>query len=124
MKDLNYLQLFDAYAPLLTESQREICELYYMCDLSLSEIAQEKGITKQAVSDTLKKSRELLDYYEEKLHHSAQAIDYSLKISLMMTEVVSALERFRMLHPQFTEEIREIANMVSVGEVTQLDRED
>ena len=52
MKDLKYVQLFDAYGALLTEHQRELCELYYMCDLSLTEIAGEKGISKQSVSDT------------------------------------------------------------------------
>ena len=67
MKDLKYVQLFDAYGALLTEHQRELCELYYMCDLSLTEIAEEKGISKQSVSDTLAKSRQLLDEYEEKL---------------------------------------------------------
>ena len=65
MKDLKYVQLFDAYGALLTEHQRELCELYYMCDLSLTEIAEEKGISKQSVSDTLAKSRQLLDEYEE-----------------------------------------------------------
>ena len=63
MKDLKYLQLWDAYNPLLTEHQREICELYYLCDLSLTEIAEQKGISKQSVSDTLAKSRALLDEY-------------------------------------------------------------
>ena len=53
MKNLKYLQLFDAYGPLLTEHQRELCELYYMCDLSLTEIAEQKGVSKQSVSDTL-----------------------------------------------------------------------
>ena len=43
MKDLKYLQLFDAYGALLTEHQKEVCELYYMCDLSLTEIAEQKG---------------------------------------------------------------------------------
>ena len=68
MKDLKYLQLFDAYGALLTAHQREVCELYYMCDLSLTEIAEQKGISKQSVSDTLAKTRALLDEYEEKLH--------------------------------------------------------
>ena len=71
MKDLKYLQLFDAYGPLLTEHQRDVCELYYMCDLSLTEIAEQKGISKQSVSDTLAKSRAALDDYESKLRRVA-----------------------------------------------------
>ena len=71
MKDLRYLQLWDAYGPLLTEHQREICELYYICDLSLTEIAEQKGVSKQSVSDALSKSRAILDEYESKLHFNA-----------------------------------------------------
>ena len=71
MKDLNDVQLFDLYGALLTKSRREICALYYLCDLSLSEIAEEKGVTKQAVSDCIAKSRAQLLSYEEKLGFAA-----------------------------------------------------
>lgn len=124
MKDLKYLQLWDAYGALLTDTQRDICELYYMCDLSLTEIAEQKGVSKQSVSDTLKKARELLDYYEEKLHHNAMNQKYSLDVSLMMTEVVSALDKFVQLHPEHAEEIQNIAKLVSVGETIDLDEEE
>lgn len=124
VKDLKYLQLFDAYGALLTDSQREISEKYYLYDLSLSEIAEEKGVSKQSVSDTLKKSRELLDFYEEKLHHNEINQRYSLEVSLMMTKVSKALENFRQKHPEFAEEIRRITDMVVVGEVIDLDEED
>ena len=66
-KDLSYSELFSEYKTLLTENQAEICELYYMCDLSLSEISEMKNISRQGVSDTLTKSRELLLHYEAKL---------------------------------------------------------
>ena len=124
VKDLRYLQLFDAYGALLTDVQREICEQYYLYDLSLSEIAEEKGISKQSVSDTLKKSRELLDYYEDKLHHNEINRKYSLEVSLMMTRVTKALDAFTKRHPEFAEEIKAIADTVAVGEVVDLDEED
>ena len=117
MKDLKYLQLWDTYGPLLTDTQRELCELYYMCDLSLSEIAEEKGISKQAVSDTLKKSRELLDYYEDKLHHNEMNQEYSHAVSNMMTDVTRALCSLKQKYPELAEEIQSIADMVVVGEV-------
>ncbi len=72
MKDLRYLRLFDVYGQLLTGHRREVCELYYLYDLSLTEIAEQQGTTKQSVSDTLAKSRALLDGYEQKLHFSAR----------------------------------------------------
>ena len=121
MKDLRYLQLWDAYGPLLTESQREICEKYYMYDLSLTEIAEEKGISKQAVSDALKTSRELLDLYEGKLHFNEQNQAYSLAVSFMMTDVTRALEAFKQKYPTYVREIDEIIAKVTVGDTVDLD---
>ncbi len=123
MKDLKYLQLLDCYGGLLTETQREICELYYMCDLSLAEIAEQKGISRQSVSETLKKSRELLDYYEEKLRHNELTQKYSLEVGFMMTDVINALDKFKQLHTEFAAEMDEIIGMVVVGEETDPDKE-
>ena len=100
MKDLKYVQLFDAYGALLTEHQRELCELYYMCDLSLTEIAEEKGISKQSVSDTLAKSRLLLDEYEEKLRLG--------KALRELSRIRSALRDFGQTHPEFSDELQRI----------------
>ena len=122
-KDLKYLQLWDHYGALLTENQREICEMYYVLDLSLSEIAEQKQVSRQSVSEVLKVSRELLDSYEEKLRHCAQDREYSLQVSLMMTETIDALERFKQFHPEFTREMDEIINTVAVGEKIDLDKE-
>ncbi len=121
---LRYLGLFDTYGPLLTPLQQEMCERSFLCDLSLSEIAEEKGVSKQAVSDTLKKSRELLDLYEEKLHIKRDNDEYSLAVSDMMTRVTRALGEFTRLHPEFSEEMAAIADMVAVGEVIGPDEED
>ena len=100
MKDLKYVQLFDAYGALLTEHQRELCELYYMCDLSLTEIAEEKGISKQSVSDTLAKSRQLLDEYEEKLRLG--------KTLRELSRIRSAVQDFGQTHPEFADELQQI----------------
>ena len=121
---LHYLGLWDAYGPLLTDLQREICEMYYSLDLSLSEIAEEKGVSKQAVSDTLKKSRELLDSFEEKLHVKRDNDAYALAVSNMMTDVVRALEGLCAQHPELFEEIEKITEMVCVGEAIGPDREE
>ena len=67
MKDIRYLELFDIYSPLLTEKQAELFEAYYSFDLSLSEIAEDKGVTRQSVADSLKKTRSELDDLERKL---------------------------------------------------------
>ncbi len=59
--------LYDYYGELLKEQKRQVFEDYVLNDLSLSEIAEERGISRQAIHDTVKRcSKELMEY-EEKL---------------------------------------------------------
>ena len=60
-------QLFDLYGALLTEKKREIMQLYYEDNLSLAEIAEELGVSRAAVHDSLQTSERSLRDYEEKL---------------------------------------------------------
>lgn len=60
--------LYDFYGALLTSHQQCIYEDAVMNDMSLTEIAQDYDISRQAVSDLLKRINKLLDGYEEKLH--------------------------------------------------------
>ncbi len=66
-KNLSLVLLLDCYGELLTERQRDLAELYYNEDLSLSEIAESTGITRQAVRDSLRHSEQTLLQTEEKL---------------------------------------------------------
>lgn len=59
--------LYDFYGALLKEHKREIFEDYILNDYSLSEIAAEKGMTRQGVYDIIKRSSKELRLYEEKL---------------------------------------------------------
>ena len=59
--------LFDFYGSLLNKSQNEVMSLYHEDNLSLSEIAEELGQTRQAVHYTLRKAETALKSYEEKL---------------------------------------------------------
>ena len=59
--------LFDIYGGLLTEKKREVMELYHEENLSLSEIAEVKGISRAAVHDALKSAENSLAEYEAKL---------------------------------------------------------
>ena len=65
-KILEQTLLYDFYGELLTEHQKQIYELY-LDDLSLSEIANELGISRQGVHDLIKRCNKILDGYEEKL---------------------------------------------------------
>ena len=67
-KDLRFVMLLDCYGDLLTEHQRSIMELYYCEDLSLSEIGEPLGITRQAVRSIIKRTEALLAGDEDKLH--------------------------------------------------------
>lgn len=59
--------LFDFYGPLLTSKQQDIYDLYFQQDLSLGEIAEIQGVSRQAVYDLLKRTEESLMAYENKL---------------------------------------------------------
>lgn len=59
--------LFDFYHMLLTPKQRKYMALYYLDDLSLSEIAEQFNVSRQAVYDNLKRTEAMLEDYEEKL---------------------------------------------------------
>lgn len=59
--------LYDFYGQLLSPRQQEVVSLYHEENLSLAEIAQEFGISRAAVHDSLKKAEKALNQYEEKL---------------------------------------------------------
>ena len=64
--------LYDYYGELLTEKQRQLFDLYYDQDYSLSEIAAAAGISRQGVHDTLARAEELLEGYERTLGYLRQ----------------------------------------------------
>ena len=64
--------LFDFYAPLLTERQRTALILFYEEDLTLSEIAELNGASRQAAHDAIRRGEELLLYYESELGLAAR----------------------------------------------------
>lgn len=66
-KSLELSVLYDFYGALLTDKQRAIFDMYYNEDLSLSEIAENEGITRQGVRDALLRGVKILEETEEKL---------------------------------------------------------
>ena len=66
-KNLQFVMLLDCYGEFLTQRQRQATELYYGEDLSLGEIAELAGTSRQAVRDSIKRSEEILLDMEEKL---------------------------------------------------------
>lgn len=66
-KDIRISLLFDFYGPVLSEKIRKAVELYHNDDLSLSEISEEMGITRQGVRDLVKRGEQKLLEYEDQL---------------------------------------------------------
>ena len=66
-KALHINRLLDIYGRLLTKQQFEIMSDYYYCDLSLSEISENKNISRTAVSDAIKTATKKLDKFEKSL---------------------------------------------------------
>lgn len=60
--------LYDFYGELLTSHQRAVYEEVVLNDYSLSEVAEDQGISRQGVHDLVKRSTKTLEGYEEKLH--------------------------------------------------------
>ncbi len=67
-KNYEISRLLDLYGNLLNEKQRNTLVCYYEEDLSLSEIAQNEGISRQGVSDSIRRAEAQLKGFEEKLH--------------------------------------------------------
>lgn len=91
-KDLEYIELFEIYKDLLTNKQRELFASHYLFDLSLSEIAEQEGGSRQSVYDAVKKVKKKLDSYENslkiraknaKLKQLAQVVDSELSRQIL-----------------------------------------
>lgn len=77
MKDLSVAFLLDVYGDLLTDRQQRIARDYFYDDLSLSEISENEGISRQGAHEIIKRTEQLLLFYEDKLHYSKTV--YELK---------------------------------------------
>ena len=66
-KNLDITILLDFYGEMLNERRRTVLDMYYNEDMSLSEIAEALGITRQGVRDLIKKAGDELLLFEEKL---------------------------------------------------------
>ncbi len=94
--------LYDFYGELLTEHQRSVYEDVVLNDMSLGEIAEERGISRQGVHDLIKRCDRILSSYEEKLHLVERFLktrDDVMQISDMTAEgAVASEENLREIH--------------------------
>jgi predicted DNA-binding protein YlxM (UPF0122 family) len=87
--------LFDFYGELLTDRQKEFYDLYYNEDLSLAEIAENYGITRQGVRDVIVRAEAILTETEDKtgiirryhkVQEQIQAIEQALEALIALNE--------------------------------------
>lgn len=86
-KNVKISILCDLYGKLLTEKQFEFLNDYYNNDLSLSEIAENNNITRQAVRDIIKKGEKKLFEYEEKLFFMKRMLNQEKMIQHILSEL-------------------------------------
>lgn len=84
--------LYDFYGELLTNHQKEIYELYNLNDLSLGEISEQLGISRQGVHDTLKRCDKQLDNYENKLQLVDKFLSNKQKIDKIFSYTTDILD--------------------------------
>ena len=84
--DKGYTQalLYDFYGEMLTDRQKSIFEQVVFEDCSYGEAAENFGISRQSVHDTLKRTNTLLESYEEKLHLVSKLLDLKKKARTRM----------------------------------------
>lgn len=92
-KNVRISMLCEIYGKLLTKNQLNILENYYNMDLSLSEIAENEGITRQAVRDIIKKGENKLFELEEKLEIMKRMLKQEEQIAIILAEISKIEEK-------------------------------
>ena len=93
-KNVEISMLCQIYGKLLTEKQLNILDNYYNLDLSLSEIAENENITRQAVRDIMKKGENKLFEFEEKLEIMKKTQRQEEKIADILSELTKIQTKF------------------------------
>ena len=117
MKNQTYrmTMLYDFYGELLTERQKEFFDLYYNEDLSLSEIAENNGISRQGVRDVIVRAENVMQEVEDK----TGLIRRFLAMSGNLQKIQSAAEGIRLINyrqyedPAIDNYVKEIGEAVS-----------
>ena len=93
-KTIKYNKLFASYKPLLSSTQQEILEAYFCFDLSLAEIAEDRGVSRAAIEDALQKGCAKLEEFESLLHQ-VESKEKILKITAKLKENASNNEEIK-----------------------------
>lgn len=109
IKDIVRLNsLYDYYGKLLTDNQRNSFFYYYRLDYTLSEIAEELGISKQGVSENLKRAVKELERLEDALSFKKKSVKIKEIVDSLKSEVQNKSpdnEKFLILLDEIVEEL-------------------
>jgi predicted DNA-binding protein YlxM (UPF0122 family) len=101
--------LYDFYSNLLTEKQKEYLNMHYLQDLSLAEIAEQSGTSRQAVHDILRRAEQTFEEYEEKLgllkkHQKETALLREIRLLINnLPENIGSLAEIRVISEKLKE---------------------
>ena len=115
MNKFSLIGLWDVYSGLLTPTQQEITNLYFNLDLTVSEIAKEKGISRQAVSECLKGCAQTLEEYESKLHIFERLKNAGIENSMKIASAEKWADKFCSDHAEYAKEIEELKKILKGG---------
>lgn len=106
---LEQAYLYDFYGELLKDRQRKIYEDFIFNDLSLGEIAEEEGISRQGVHDIIRRCTKALEGYEESLH----LVQKFLNTKERVAEIHALTGEFRISHDESVlDRIEQISNAI------------
>lgn len=113
MNKIEFMRLWDLYGGLLTPTQRGITDLYFNLDLTVSEIAEQKGITRQGVSECLSLCKKQLKEYDDKLKHDRLLAEGDIFTSKILTGVNKWADEFLRLHPEYAADIAVLTGILN-----------
>ena len=103
--------LYDFYGELLTERQQQVYESVVLEDYSLSEVAEDLGISRQGVHDMIKRCNKTLEEYEQKLHLVEKFLSVKEKVS-KIDDTLAEWEREKNDPEEMVKRIRKIADAI------------
>ena len=106
-KNLRLASLLDFYGEVLSERKQSVLSLYYNEDLSLAEIAEEIGISRQGVRELIKKAEEELLFLEEKL-----GLEKKLKEALAQSDKIFELIKESSVSESLSSEMETLVNIL------------
>lgn len=110
-KMIEISMLYDFYGQLLTAKQQELLKLYHEDNFSLSEIAEEYGISRQGVHDAVKKAEKALHEYESKLGLISKFTAAEEVVAQIDGEIDSLMQENRQ-NVQLTERLKNIKSII------------